>query len=166
MSRGSAAVGTESPAIGPPPVSARLAQRVRRAPCSIIESRVAALLEEMSDLTTFATARTKKEWWVQAEALVSMLEMDKLTGKSEYYDAFAQTLDFVEKYQVANEGSWWATRKADDSASGSSRARCGRAPITTAARCSLRDTARRIGNEGEIGADCVATTEQPTGGRK
>src|SRR5262249_8682225 len=52
---------------------------------------------------------TKKEWWVQAEALVSMLELHRLTGKREYYDAFAQTLDFVEKYQVAKEGGWWAT---------------------------------------------------------
>jgi len=64
---------------------------------------------------------TKKEWWVQAEALVSMLEMHKLTGKREYYDVFAQTLDFVEKHQVAKEGSWWATRKADGSAAGTSR---------------------------------------------
>jgi cellobiose epimerase len=48
---------------------------------------------------------TKKEWWVQAEALVSMLGMYRLTGKSDYHDAFAQTLDFVEKHQVAKEGS-------------------------------------------------------------
>ena len=58
---------------------------------------------------------------MQAEALVSMLEMYKLTGKREYYDAFAQTLDFVEKHQVAKEGSWWATRKADGSPPGTSR---------------------------------------------
>jgi mannobiose 2-epimerase len=64
---------------------------------------------------------TKKEWWVQAEALVSMLEMYKLTGRREYYDAFTQTLDFVNKYQVAREGSWWATRKADGSPAGTSR---------------------------------------------
>ncbi len=64
---------------------------------------------------------TKKEWWVQAEAMVSMLEMFKLTGRREYYDAFAGTLDFVAKHQVAKEGSWWATRKADGSAAGSSR---------------------------------------------
>ena len=38
---------------------------------------------------------TKKEWWVEAEALVSMLELYRLTGKDEYYAAFAQTLDFV-----------------------------------------------------------------------
>jgi mannose/cellobiose epimerase-like protein (N-acyl-D-glucosamine 2-epimerase family) len=50
-----------------------------------------------------------------------MLEMHKLTGKREYYDVFAQTLDFVEKHQVAKEGSWWATRKADGSAAGTSR---------------------------------------------
>jgi mannobiose 2-epimerase len=58
---------------------------------------------------------TKKEWWVQAEALVSMLEMYRLTGKEEYFKLFRQTLDFVEKHQVASEGSWWASRKADGS---------------------------------------------------
>ena len=52
---------------------------------------------------------------VEAEALVSMIELYRLTGKDEYYAAFAQTLDFVEKFQVAREGSWWATRNADGS---------------------------------------------------
>jgi mannobiose 2-epimerase len=64
---------------------------------------------------------TRKEWWVQAEALVAMLELYKLTGRRDYYDRFAQTLDFVEKHQVAKEGGWWATRKADGSPAGSSR---------------------------------------------
>ena len=58
---------------------------------------------------------TRKEWWVEAEALVSMLEMYRLTGKHEYYQVFCQTLDFVEKHQVAKEGSWWATCRADGS---------------------------------------------------
>jgi len=64
---------------------------------------------------------TKKEWWVQAEALVSMLEMYRLTGKPDYYDAFTRTLDFVEKYQIAREGGWWATRAADGSPQGEVR---------------------------------------------
>ncbi len=64
---------------------------------------------------------TQKEWWVQAEALVSMLEMYRLTGKAEYYGTFRQTLDFVEKHQVAREGSWWATRAADGSPRGGQR---------------------------------------------
>jgi mannose/cellobiose epimerase-like protein (N-acyl-D-glucosamine 2-epimerase family) len=64
---------------------------------------------------------TRKEWWVQAEALVSMLELYKLTGKPEYYDAFARTLDFVEKFQVAKEGGWYATLKADGSPMNPSR---------------------------------------------
>jgi mannobiose 2-epimerase len=64
---------------------------------------------------------TKKEWWVQAEALVSMLEMYRLTGKRDYYDAFSRTLDFVERHQVAKEGGWWATRTADGSPRGSQR---------------------------------------------
>lgn len=59
---------------------------------------------------------TKKIWWVEAEAIVSMLDMFQLTGNTTYYDLFARTLDFVEKHQVAKEGSWWATRAADGSA--------------------------------------------------
>jgi mannobiose 2-epimerase len=59
---------------------------------------------------------TKKIWWVEAEAIVSMLDMFQLTGNTMYYDLFSRTLDFVEKHQVAEEGSWWATRAADGSA--------------------------------------------------
>jgi hypothetical protein len=36
-----------------------------------------------------------------------------LTGKPEYYAVFRQTLDFIEKHQVAPGGSWFASRKAD-----------------------------------------------------
>jgi mannobiose 2-epimerase len=64
---------------------------------------------------------TRKEWWVQAEALVSMLEMYRLTGKPDYYAAFSRTLDFVEKHQVAREGGWWATRAADGLPKGDQR---------------------------------------------
>ena len=56
-----------------------------------------------------AAEDTRKEWWVQAEALVAMLELYRLTKKPEYYRAFSQTLDFVEKHQVARDGGWWAT---------------------------------------------------------
>jgi mannobiose 2-epimerase len=58
----------------------------------------------------------KKIWWVEAEAVVSMLDMYRLTGNIQYYDAFRQTLDFIERFQVAKEGGWWATRSADGSA--------------------------------------------------
>jgi cellobiose epimerase len=64
---------------------------------------------------------TRKEWWVQAEALVSMLEMHRLTGRREYGEVFQQTLDFVEKHQVARQGGWWATRTADGSPQGETR---------------------------------------------
>jgi mannobiose 2-epimerase len=64
---------------------------------------------------------TRKEWWVQAEALVAMLEMHRLTGKREYEDAFHRTLDFVAKHQVARQGGWWATRAADGSPQGQTR---------------------------------------------
>jgi mannobiose 2-epimerase len=56
---------------------------------------------------------TKKEWWVQAEALVGMLEIYRLTGNVEYYDAFRRTFAFVDRHQVAREGGWWASLSAD-----------------------------------------------------
>ncbi len=59
---------------------------------------------------------TKKEWWVQAEALLGMLELYRQTGDPSYYQVFARTLDFIEKHLVTPEGSWWATRHADGSA--------------------------------------------------
>jgi cellobiose epimerase len=56
---------------------------------------------------------TKKEWWVQAEALVSMLELHRLTGKADYLKRFDETLDFIERHHIAKEGGWYATRNAD-----------------------------------------------------
>jgi mannobiose 2-epimerase len=64
---------------------------------------------------------TRKEWWVQAEGLVALLELYRLTGRPDYYHRFAQTLEFVEKHQVAKEGGWWATRQADGSPAGTTR---------------------------------------------
>lgn len=64
----------------------------------------------------------KKEWWPQSEALVAMLTMEKLTGESRYRQLFDETLDFVEKHQVAPKGSWWATLQEDGSL-GSNRSR-------------------------------------------
>jgi mannobiose 2-epimerase len=63
----------------------------------------------------------RKEWWVQAEALVSLLEMHRLTGERVYEEKFGQTLDFVAKHQVAREGGWWATRAPDGSPQGQTR---------------------------------------------
>ncbi len=61
----------------------------------------------------------KKEWWTQAEALVSMLEMYKLTDDPKYLDVFEKTFAFVETYQIApaeSGGGWWASRNEDGSA--------------------------------------------------
>lgn len=72
----------------------------------------------------FLTLQTRQIWFFSTlategirreEALVSMLELFKLTGDEEYYRVFARTLDFIERHQVAAEGGWWATRQADGS---------------------------------------------------
>ena len=44
----------------------------------------------------------------------------RATGEAGYYQAFAGTLDFVERHQVAREGGgWWATLRSDGTASSS-----------------------------------------------
>lgn len=58
----------------------------------------------------------KKIWWVQAEALLGMLEMYRRTGELKYYQIFLQTLDFCENHHVAKDGGWWATRAPDGAA--------------------------------------------------
>ncbi|MBX3743874.1 MAG: AGE family epimerase/isomerase [Verrucomicrobiae bacterium] len=59
---------------------------------------------------------TRKEWWVQAEALVGLLELYRITGRPEHYQAFARTLDFIEQHQIAPDGGWWATLNENGSA--------------------------------------------------
>ncbi len=53
--------------------------------------------------------RREKIWWVQAEGLVSALQMYRLTGEEIYFDCFSRTLDWVVKHQVDWEyGDWYA----------------------------------------------------------
>jgi mannose/cellobiose epimerase-like protein (N-acyl-D-glucosamine 2-epimerase family) len=61
----------------------------------------------------------QKSWWVQAEALVSALEMYRLTGDRKYYDVFEQTWQFLDKHQIDwRNGEWHATILPDGSARG------------------------------------------------
>ena len=41
-----------------------------------------------------------KVWWVQSEAIVSALYMYRLTKDEKYWDVFAKTYDFIDKYQT------------------------------------------------------------------
>ena len=51
-----------------------------------------------------------KSWWVQAEALVSMLTMYELTGSEIYSEAFSKTLNWTDQYQVDwKNGDWFAS---------------------------------------------------------
>ena len=53
--------------------------------------------------------RREKIWWVQAEGLVSALQMYRLTGEEIYRHCFLQTLEWIVKYQVDWEyGDWYA----------------------------------------------------------
>jgi mannobiose 2-epimerase len=64
-------------------------------------------------------ADRQKSWWVQAEALVSALEMYRLTGDKKYYDAFEKTWEFLDKHQIDwKNGEWRSIVMPDGSARG------------------------------------------------
>jgi mannobiose 2-epimerase len=65
-----------------------------------------------------ASDRTKT-WWVQAEACVSALYMYRLTRDRAYWDVFAKTYDFIERYQTDwQTGEWWESVSPDLQPSG------------------------------------------------
>jgi len=63
--------------------------------------------------------RLIKVWWVEAEAIVSSLHMNQLTGDPQYLDVFEQTCDYIEKYFVDWQyGEWYANVSAGGIAGG------------------------------------------------
>jgi mannobiose 2-epimerase len=61
----------------------------------------------------------QKDWWVQAEAIVSALYMYKYTQDSRYLDVFRKTYDFIDKYMTDWEvGEWHPAVSADNKPSG------------------------------------------------
>jgi len=64
--------------------------------------------------------RRQKVWWVQAECMVSALDMYCLIGDKLYFDCFAKTLDWIMRYQVDWEnGDWFSNISESGEASGS-----------------------------------------------
>ncbi len=60
-----------------------------------------------------------KDWWVQAECLVSALKMYRLTGQDMYRDCFLKTLNWIATRQVDwKSGDWHARIAPDGSPSG------------------------------------------------
>lgn len=56
-----------------------------------------------------AAADHTKSWWVQAEALVSALEMYRLTGRTDYFEVFRKTWKHCEEEQMDwQNGEWHA----------------------------------------------------------
>lgn len=64
--------------------------------------------------------RRQKVWWVQAECMVSALDMYYLTRDALYFDCFARTLDWITKHQIDWEnGDWFSSISEAGEASGS-----------------------------------------------
>ncbi|MHC4117979.1 MAG: AGE family epimerase/isomerase, partial [Planctomycetota bacterium] len=51
--------------------------------------------------------RRGKVWWVQTEAIVSALYMNRITGDAKYLEVFEQTGEFIEKNMVDWETGEW-----------------------------------------------------------
>ncbi len=80
----------------------------------------------------------RKEWWVQAEGLVAMIDLHRDTGRRDAFDAFVKTLDFVEKHQVCPEGGWYRAGRPTAPPWTTPAAARGRPPTTPAGPCSSR----------------------------
>ncbi|HVG37713.1 MAG TPA: AGE family epimerase/isomerase [Pyrinomonadaceae bacterium] len=60
-----------------------------------------------------------KDWWVQAEAIVSALYMHRLTNEPKYLAVFERTYDFIEKNMVDwQHGEWHARITPEGRATG------------------------------------------------
>lgn len=60
-----------------------------------------------------------KEWWVQAECLISALRMYQLTREEQYRSVFLRLLDWIENQQVDWEnGEWFANVDPDGTVRG------------------------------------------------
>jgi cellobiose epimerase len=58
--------------------------------------------------------RRTKVWWVQCEAIVSSLYMNRLTGNPKYLPVFEKTADFIENNMVDwTNGEWYANITPD-----------------------------------------------------
>ncbi len=63
--------------------------------------------------------RRSKVWWVQAECMVSALDLYYLTGDSLYFDCFKKTLDWIVNNQVDWEnGDWFSSISESGESSG------------------------------------------------
>ena len=51
--------------------------------------------------------RREKNWWVQAEGLLAALQMYRITQREDYFNCFAQTLDWISRHQVDWENGEW-----------------------------------------------------------
>jgi len=59
---------------------------------------------------------TEKEWWVQAEGVVGLLNAFELSGRSEFLDSALQTWDFIEAHVIDRVVGEWRTRVSREGA--------------------------------------------------
>ena len=63
--------------------------------------------------------KRSKVWWVQTEAIVSALYMNRITQDSKYLTVFKETSDYIEKYMVDwSSGEWHGEVTPDGTARG------------------------------------------------
>ncbi len=56
----------------------------------------------------------RKVWWVEAEGIVSALEMYAMTGEERYWKVFIDTVNWIDKHMVDWENGGWFSAVSED----------------------------------------------------
>jgi mannose/cellobiose epimerase-like protein (N-acyl-D-glucosamine 2-epimerase family) len=50
----------------------------------------------------------RKLGWAQAESMICLLDLHRMTGRQDYLDRFVETLRFTLRHVVATDGGWYS----------------------------------------------------------
>ncbi len=83
--------------------------------------------EVFEDMDSDGRIRTRRVWWIQAEALVGLLNAFELCGQERFLDAACNVWGFIQRYQIDPEAEWRAASSLDET--------CTPAPMADAWKC-------------------------------
>ena len=75
--------------------------------CRLLGSDALPLEIDSLDLTDGPAVDRSKSWWVQAEAIISALYMQRFTGDPKYLAVFAQTFEYIDTTLIDREAGEW-----------------------------------------------------------
>lgn len=86
-----------------PPAQKDRYAAIARKTLSVLEANGGSLPDELHD----GRLKTERTWWVQAEALVGMVNAWQLTGDEAFLAAAERLWSFIDRFQVDRHGGEW-----------------------------------------------------------